>query len=260
MTSILATGRPNRTKNHRTESGDPRQHTSQGDCRFGTRDSGHSRHGNGHPERGSRYNRRVAAKCGDQPASVVHDHLAKRPAVGGLQKGYAVVPTCYPAADSVGAADLAALLLAAVVAVVVLQSCPAADAVVAVADPAGLSLAAVVVVAVLQSCLAADAAVVAVADLAALSLVAVVVVVVVAAVLQGCLAADAVVAVADVVARRLAVVVAGAADLAADWVAAGLVLRVLSAAVPDPSVYLAAPDVSPPEHSIRELGIQLIYQ
>jgi hypothetical protein len=230
LTSILATGQPNRTKSPRTESGDPRQHTSQGDCRFGTRDPGHSRHGNGHLERGSRCNRRVAAKCGDQTASVVHDHPAKQPAVGGLQKGYAVVQSCYPAADSVGAADLAALLLAAVVAVVVLQRCPAADAVVAVADPAGLSLAAVVVV------------------------------VVVAAVLQSCLAADAVVAVADVVARRLAVVVAGAADLAADWVAAGLVLRVWSAAVPDPSVYLAAPDVSPPEHSIRELGIQLIYQ
>src|SRR5579859_4733478 len=190
-------GQPNRTNSRRSGNGDARQNTSREDCRYGTRDPGHSSCGNGHPEHGSRCNRRVAARSGAQTASYVHDLPAKRPAVGAHAQGSAAEPTCSRAADAAG---LAAPGLVAAVS----QSC-LADAV-GVAGPVVLWL----VAAVSQNCLA-DA--VGVAGPAALWLV--------AAVLQNCLADAAAVAGPVVLWLVVAAVLQNClADVAALWLAA----------------------------------------
>lgn len=63
LTSIRATGQPNRTNNLQTGTVAALRQTSLGDCRCGTRDPGHSSRGNGHRRFGDRYTPLAVARC-----------------------------------------------------------------------------------------------------------------------------------------------------------------------------------------------------
>lgn len=115
LTNTPAKGPQDQTSTRRIESVDVRQHISPVECRSGIRDPVRSSFESDRLVRGSRYNRRAAARSGVRIASSGLDRPATRPVADGPARDFVVQRICCSVAAGCFAADLADELPAAAV-------------------------------------------------------------------------------------------------------------------------------------------------